>query len=531
MRRLLLAALLLLLLQAPAARAADTGPWALFDGSTAVSDPDANDPVNVELGVRFTVDAPATGSYWLDKVRYWRAPNRPINTNRVNVYDSSGRLVARGSYDVSSGASGAVEVPLASPLRLTPGKTYTVSYSAPTGHYALDRGAFASPRAAGPVHFPADAGVYHYGGGYPTSSWQSTSYYVTPVVSYDATTPPEAAPDDTAGPWSLVTDATDIAEPVADDHQRVELGARFKVDAPDSGAYVVTAVRFYRAHAMAENSVSIYDEDREIVARSQFLTEGGPSGLVEVKLSAPLTLRPGVEYTASYLATSGEYADEPHAFDEGKSVGPVHFPPNAGVYQYGGGYPGDSWASSSYYVSPVVSLDTSASSPAEPPSTGPWSLFDGSTTIADPAADDASKVELGVRFSVAQPATGTYVARAVRFYRAPLHPMVENSVYIYDEDGSVAARGVAIGEGGPSGVVDVLLNAPLRLTPGRTYTASYLAVDGHYAVDRGAFSSSRAKGPLKFPADAGVYQYGGGFPTSSWQSTSYYVSPLVALDT
>jgi hypothetical protein len=369
---------------------------------------------------------------------------------------------------------------------------------------------------------------YQYGGGYPTASWQSTSYYVTPVVTYDATTPPEAAPDDSAGPWSLVTDSTDIAERVADDHQRVEVGARFKVDVPDSGAYVVKAVRFFRARGMAENYVYIYDEDRAIVARGQFLTEGGPSGLVEVKLSAPLTLRPRVEYTASYLATYGEYSDEPRAFDEAKSVGPVHFPLNAGVYQYGGGYPGDSWASSSYYVSPVVALDATASSPAEPPSTGPWSLFDGSTAIADPAANDSAKVELGVRFSVQQPATGTYVVRAVRFYRAPLHPMVENYVYVYDEDGSVAARGVAIGEGGPSGVVDVLLNAPLRLTPGKTYTANQLAVDGHYAVDRGAFSSSRTKG---VPADAGVYQYGGGFPTSSWQSTSYYVSPLVALDT
>ena len=70
MRRLVLAALLLLLMPAPAVRAADTGPWALFDGSTSVSDPDANDAVNVELGVRFTVDAPATGAYWLSKVRY-----------------------------------------------------------------------------------------------------------------------------------------------------------------------------------------------------------------------------------------------------------------------------------------------------------------------------------------------------------------------------------------------------------------------------------------------------------------------------
>jgi hypothetical protein len=51
-----------------------------------------------------------------------------------------------------------------------------------------------------------------------------------------------------------------------------------------------------------------------------------------------------------------------------------------------------------------------------------------------------------------------------------------------------------------------------------------------YAIDRGAFAAARTKGPLRFPADAGVYQYGGGFPTSSWGPSSYYVSPLVALD-
>ena len=294
---------------------------------------------------------------------------------------------------------------------------------------------------------------------------------------------------------------------------------------------MVKAVRFFRAKAMAENYVYIYDEDRKIAARGQFLTEGGPSGTVEVKLNAPLTLRPGVEYTASYLATYGEYADQQRAFASPLNVGPVHFPANAGVYQYGGGYPGDSWNSSGYYVSPVVAYDGSATSPAEPPSTGPWALFDGTTTIADPAANDPDKVELGVRFSVASPPAGTYVVRAVRFYRAPLHPMVENRVYVYDQAGTVVARGEAIGEGGPSGVVDVLLNAPLKLTPGTTYTASYVATNGYYANDRGAFASPRTKGPLQFPADAGVYQYGGGFPTASWASSSYYVSPLVALDT
>ena len=80
MWRLLVAAVLLVLVQAPAAHAADAGPWALFDGSPAIADPDANESINVELGTRFSVAAPASGAYWLTKVRYWRAPNRAINT-------------------------------------------------------------------------------------------------------------------------------------------------------------------------------------------------------------------------------------------------------------------------------------------------------------------------------------------------------------------------------------------------------------------------------------------------------------------
>src|SRR4051812_14522117 len=201
MRRLLVAALLLVLVQAPAAHAADTGPWALFDGSPAIADPDANESINVELGTRFSVAAPDSGAYWLTKVRYWRAPNRAINTNRVNVYDSSGRQVARGSLDFPDGTpGGTVDVPLAEPLRLTPGKTYTVSYSAPTGHYPSQRGAFASARDVGPLHFAADAGVYRYGGGWPTSSWAPAGYYLTPGVTHHAGPPPPTPPPGGAGP-------------------------------------------------------------------------------------------------------------------------------------------------------------------------------------------------------------------------------------------------------------------------------------------------------------------------------------------
>jgi hypothetical protein len=135
-----------------------------------------------------------------------------------------------------------------------------------------------------------------------------------------------------------------------------------------------------------------------------------------------------------------------------------------------------------------------------------------------------------VRFSVASPPAGAYVVRAVRFYRAPLHPMVENRVYVYDQAGTVVARGEAIGEGAPSGVVDVLLNAPLRLTPGTTYTASYVATNGYYANERGAFERAH-QGAAAVPPRRGRLPVRGGFRTATWGSSAYDVSPLVGLDT
>jgi Domain of unknown function (DUF4082) len=58
------------------------------------------------------------------------------------------------------------------------------------------------------------------------------------------------------------------------------------------------------------------------------------------------------------------------------------------------------------------------------------------------------------------------------------------------------------------------------------YTASYIA-DGHYAENQGGFGDAHRVGPLNFPSEAGVYQYGGDFPTSTWRASDYYVSPVV----
>ena len=64
--------------------------------------------------------------------------------------------------------------------------TYVVSYYAPAGRYAGDNGYFAAAGVDnGPLHALRDGadglnGLYRYGGGggFPTSSWQLSNYWV-----------------------------------------------------------------------------------------------------------------------------------------------------------------------------------------------------------------------------------------------------------------------------------------------------------------------------------------------------------------
>ena len=64
---------------------------------------------------------------------------------------------------------------------------------------------------------------------------------------------------------------------------------------------------------------------------------------------------------------------------------------------------------------------------------------------------------------------------------------------------------------------------PVRVTKDTTYVASFLSSDGTYYADPGFFNAAFDAAPLHAPRPAanGVYKYGGGFPTDSFDATSY----------
>jgi hypothetical protein len=333
-------------IMAPSAHGA---PDAFFDLGTAPPAEVDSDTLPVELGMRLTVATP----FRADGIAFYRSPSMPLANARVRLWKRYERI-AIGVAD-STARSGWVRVTFeGGPVTLQPNTEYVASYSAPAGGYVATNGFFIHPLApAGTVlRTPTDAGVYRY---YdlvaPGYTWEHSNYWVTP---YGEALPPSEEPPVSNGPWALFDAGTPIDNPVTSDPDRVELGTRFSVSAPTTGDYYVSAIRVYRGSPMPELRVSLYDDAGVVVGRGEIIGEGGREGLNEVVLREPVKLRPGVTYTAAYDAKWGRYAELQHGFDAARTVGPITFHAGAGVYQYGGGFPTETWEGSSYYVSPVV---------------------------------------------------------------------------------------------------------------------------------------------------------------------------------
>lgn len=107
-----------------------------------------------------------------------------------NLWAASGTQLASATFSNES-AGGWQQVSFISPVPITAGTTYVVSYFTPSGHYAYDSGYFSSAGTDNPpVHAPATGasggnGVYRYGStsGFPNSSGNGTNYWVDLVLT------------------------------------------------------------------------------------------------------------------------------------------------------------------------------------------------------------------------------------------------------------------------------------------------------------------------------------------------------------
>ncbi len=135
----------------------------------------ANDGSAIELGTAFTssVAGSATG------VRFYKGTAN-TGTHVGSLWDANGNRLASVTFTGET-ASGWQSATFATPVRLTPGTTYVVSYYAPVGRYSVTSRFFNTPWTSGALTAPATSnGRYRYGsgGGFPTGSYNATNYFV-----------------------------------------------------------------------------------------------------------------------------------------------------------------------------------------------------------------------------------------------------------------------------------------------------------------------------------------------------------------
>jgi hypothetical protein len=150
--------------------------YSVFLDVDTPANPNWTDTSAVELGMKFTTDVAGT----VTTLRFYKGPLN-TGTHVGSLWTASGQLLAQATYQNET-ASGWQTLTLSSPVSITPGTTYIVSYYAPVGRYAMDLSGLGAPYDRAPLHVPANGGAYKYatGGGFPDST--SGNRYSVDVV-------------------------------------------------------------------------------------------------------------------------------------------------------------------------------------------------------------------------------------------------------------------------------------------------------------------------------------------------------------
>ncbi len=172
----------------PEQAAAATCPCSIFSASATPSVLSDSDTDAVELGVKFRADQDG----FISGVRFYKG-SANTGTHTGSLWTTSGTRLANVTF-TNETASGWQQANFASPVAVTANTTYIASYYAPVGRYSVNVNYFAS---TGVTNAPLTAlqngvdggnGVYRYGtgGGFPSSTFNSSNYWVDVVFNTSA---------------------------------------------------------------------------------------------------------------------------------------------------------------------------------------------------------------------------------------------------------------------------------------------------------------------------------------------------------
>ena len=447
-------------------------PCSAWSASTTPTTPQASDPNAVELGVKFTT---SIGGF-ITGVRFYKGTGN-TGTHVGNLWSAGGALLARATFSAET-ASGWQQVNFASPVPVNANTVYVASYYAPNGNYAADLNFFATSGVSnGPVNLLSNGaaggnGVYNYSSTttFPSLTYNATNYWVDLVFS--ATGTPDTTPP-TVSSVSPAAGATGVATTTA-------VSATFS-EAMDAATISASTFELRNAaNALVSSSVSY-----NTATRTATLT---PTTALAAGATFTATVRGGgADPRIKDVAGNALAANAAWSFTTASGTGP--------------NCPCSAW----------------------PPTATP-------TTPSDP---DTSAVELGVKFRTDVDGFIT----AVRFYKGANNTGTHVG-NLWTSGGALLATATFTGETA-SGWQQVSFATPVQVTANTVYVASYFAPNGRYAGDNNYFANSGVTNPPitllqnGVSGGNGVYRYGSssGFPSSSFQSTNYWVDVVFVTST
>jgi hypothetical protein len=485
-------------------------PCVIWSSPSTPATVDSGDPNAVEVGVKFRADS--NGS--ILGVRFYKAAKN-TGTHVGHIWSGSGTLLGTATF-TGEGASGWQQANFASPIPVTANTTYVVSYYAPAGHYSADSNFFTQTGIDNPPLHALESGVdgqngvYSYGtpGGFPTSSFDSTNYWVDVVFTSSGSYTISGTISGASGAGASINlTGTESVTTTAD------LSGNYSLNNVVNGTYTVSA---------SKTGVTFSPSNRSVTVNSAAVT--------------------GVNFTATAtnpLSISGTIAGGAGAtVTLGGAVSTTTTADSSGHYSFSG------LLSGSYSITPVETgfIFSPSSQPVTVSGTSVTGVnFTGQlcncSSIWQPSvvpglidSDDTTPVELGVKFRADAPGSIT----GLRFYKASANGGTHIG-HLWSSSGVLLATATFSNETA-SGWQQVTFSTPVQISANTTYIASYYAPSGRYSADLNYFSTTGADSPplhaLVNGADGpnGIYLYtssqSGGFPASTYLSTNYWVDVL-----
>jgi hypothetical protein len=165
-----------------------------------------------EVGMKFTADYDG----FVTGLRFYKgATDTGIHVG--HLWNSTGTLLGTVTFSGET-ATGWQVAQFPSPVAITAGTTYVISYYAPNGGFGQTVNYFATGVDRAPLHAPANTtaspnGVYRYGSsGFPKSTYGASNYWVDPIYVVKAPAAPTGLVATTASSSKINLSWNDVAQ-------------------------------------------------------------------------------------------------------------------------------------------------------------------------------------------------------------------------------------------------------------------------------------------------------------------------------